>query len=439
VLGVAGLVAAVRSPSSLGGKQALFTLHGASIIYLGAVFGLVAAGAYTGSHRYLYPALPALALSAAALLDRGLAPARLAASLACGMLAIGFLPVFAGFGAANAGLAMAGRAATGSPGVLMTDSPVVAYFSGKPPADIEGSRALPADRDLAISWMQAHGVTDLVLEDISYYRATQVFPELATGQAGGPFAPLGDQSSYEVPGGKLAYAYRFGAGLQTYSLRPGLDSTILAPPARGKTAPLAKGAGFVLMGQPITGEGMGFGVPIVHYADGWVYPGSGSAVTVDQSTPSETVWKRTYELDTIGGDNAHGYNFVAIPSRGEIEVTYVADATGITISVHVVRLDPGYSQVAILNEQSAAFDDYADSSQTLIGSAFPDWVQVHGGWARLRSASLGIEWSLPAIAGAQLHGGRELIGTDFDWAGLDYIFPASFQDVRYRIKVQEAR
>jgi len=60
-------------------------------------------------------------------------------------------------------------------------------------------------------------------------------------------------------------------------------------------------------------------------------------------------------------------------------------------------------------------------------------------WARLQSKSLGVQFSLPSIADAQLHGGRELIRPDFDWAGLDYVFGPSFTDTSYVIKVQEAR
>jgi len=61
-------------------------------VYLVAVFGLVTIGAYTGSHRYLYPALPALALVAAAALDRHRAVLRVAAVAASGLLAVGFVP-----------------------------------------------------------------------------------------------------------------------------------------------------------------------------------------------------------------------------------------------------------------------------------------------------------------------------------------------------------
>jgi hypothetical protein len=182
---------------------------------------------------------------------------------------------------------------------------------------------------------------------------------------------------------------------------------------------------------------MGFGVPIVQYNDGWVY--SRTSTTLDISTPSSTMWKRTFQLDEIGGDKAHNYSFVPIASRGAVEVTYTLDATGVSIVVRPLWLDAGFGQVGILNEQSAAFDDFADQGHKLIGQQFPIWVSVEGGWARLRSGSLGVEWSAPAIAGAELHAGRELKSPDFDWAGLDYLFPPTFAGTTYRISVQEAR
>jgi hypothetical protein len=120
-------------------------------------------------------------------------------------------------------------------------------------------------------------------------------------------------------------------------------------------------------------------------------------------------------------------------------VTYTIDGTGVSIGVRPLWLAPGFTQVGILNEQSAAFNDFADRTQTLIDARFPNWVAVQGGWGRLRSASLGIEWSVPAITGAELHAGRELIPADFNWAGLDYIFPSTFAGTAYHVNVQEAR
>jgi hypothetical protein len=434
-LALVGLVWAFRRPESVGGRAALRFLHVPALVYLGAVFGLVAVGAYSGSHRYLYPALPALALLAAAALDRQPAIARLGAAAAGALLAVGFLPVFASFASDNAGLVAAGKAVADSPGLLVTDSPVAAYYSRKPLLEIAGSQALPPGREQAIEWMRIHGVTDLVFEGISYYRASLVFPDLASGHSNPPFAALGQQSSYQVVGGKPVYAYRLGAGLATQSIYPGVSAVISPVPARGKTAPLAKGLALRVGGVDSLGEGMGFGVPMVHYPDGWVY--SRTVTTVDVSTPSNAIWKRTFELDEIGVDAAHGYQ--PIGSRGRIEVTYTVDATGVLIDLRVLDLAPGYMEMGILNEQSASFDDFADQGHTLVGSAFHPSVPVSGSWARLRSATLDVEWSVPAIPGANLYGGRELIPPTFDWAGLDYMFEAPPNSVTYHINVQAAQ
>jgi cellulose synthase/poly-beta-1,6-N-acetylglucosamine synthase-like glycosyltransferase len=414
--GLIGIFVAARGH---GGSMWRF-VYGPSLVYVTAVLGLVATGAYTGSHRYLYPALPPIALLAAAALDRYAAVVRVAAVGATAILAIAYLPVFASFAAGNAGLVAAGKAVAGSPGVLVTDSPVVAYYSGKPLSQIAGSMALPRERGQAIQWMRANGVTDLVLEDISYYPATAVFPDLASGKTSPPFQPIGEQRSYQVFGGKPVYAYRLPPSLL-------MEST-----SQGKTARLAKG---VTLGAAATGEGMGFGVPAVHYRDGWVYSRTAATVHI-----SDHVWKRTFELDEAGGDATRGgYAWFPIQSRGQIEVTYSPDARGVSVDVRPVWLAPGYIEVGILNEGSAAFDDFADQSQTLVGMAFGPWVEVHGPWARLRAGSLGVEWSLPQLSGAQLHAGRELKPPDFNWAGLDYTFPGSFAGASYRITFQEAR
>ncbi len=335
--------------------------------------------------------------------------------------------MFASFAQDNAGLIAAGQAVAGSSGTLVTDSPVVAFYSHEPPARISGSRVLPADRGAAINWLQAHGVSELVIENISYYQAAVVFPDLADGRPSSPFTSPGSESRFQVAGGKPVYVY----AVQTWSF--------VTSPQRGegKTAPLAKGLNLRIAGSNVADEGMGFGVPIVGYSDGWVY--SRTSSTVDMSTAGNGVWKRTFQLDEIGGDKAHNYSFESIPSRGAIEVTYTVDGTGVSIAVRPLWLAPGFTQVGILNEQSAAFDDFADGTQTLIGARFPSWVAVQGGWGRLRSASLGIEWSVPAIGGAELHAGRELIPRDFNWAGLDYIFPSTFAGTAYHVNVQEAR
>ncbi|HET7421632.1 MAG TPA: glycosyltransferase family 2 protein, partial [Candidatus Dormibacteraeota bacterium] len=412
VFGAAGAVTAVRRRLVTPLARYLYV---PAVAYLAAVFGLVAVGAYSGSHRYLYPALPALALLAAAALDRYGGAVRVLSVGASALLAIAFVPVFTGFADANAGLVAAGRAAAPRAGMLVTDSPAVAFYSGKAPSEITGSQALPGDRDSAVAWMRAHGVTTLVLEDISYYRSTVLFPDLATGQESAPFTSLGDQRTYQAGFGKPVYAYRLPPELA-------LDGVSL-----GKSAGLAKG---VTMGPAATGEGMGFGVPIVQYPDGWVYSRTATTVQLGPAT-----WQRTFELDEMGGDLAHGYAFVPVASRGEVQVTYAIDAGGVDVTVKPLWLAAGVVQVGILNEQSAAFDDLASD----VPATLTSWTPVTGSWARLRSASLGIEWSAPSLPGADLYAGREHVAPDFDWAGLDYMFPASFAGTSYRITVQEAR
>lgn len=436
--GAVGLWTGMRRRATDRERATVRFLYVPAAVYLLAVCGLVAAGAYTGSHRYLYLALPALALLAAGALDRHPAVFRPVAVAATGLMAIAFLPVFASFAADNAGLVLAGRATSGSRGVLITDSPVVAFYSHKQPSQITGSQALPANRAQAIVWMGSHAVTEIVLEDISYYRTATIFPDLASGRAGAPFAPLGEQALYRVPGGKPVFAYRLGTEIEAQSIFPGVSACIEGAPGVGKTASLAKGIVLEVAGNDAAAEGMGFGVPIVRYGDGWVY--ARTATTVDASTETAATWVRTFQLDEIGGDAAHRYAFVPVASRGVIQVTYTVDGTGISVAVKPLWLAPGYTQVGILNEQAATFNDFsaADQLAPLLDNEFPNWIATHGPWARLQSKGLGVQWSVPSLPGAELDAGRELHPPDFDWAGLDYMFPASFSGAAYHINVKKA-
>ncbi|MEP6751347.1 MAG: cellulose synthase family protein [Candidatus Dormiibacterota bacterium] len=429
-LGAVGLTSLIRKGAP--GQRAIRFVHIPALVYLAAVAGLVTFGVYTGSHRYLYPALPSLALLAAGALDRHATALRLAAVSAGGLLTIGFVPVFAGFANDNAGLVAAGRAASAMGGLLVTDSPVAAFYSGKPLADLVGSQNLPASRTQAIAWMAGHRVTEVVVEGISYYRASALFPDLAAGMPSPPFVPLGDQRSYQVSGGKSVYAYSFGA-----EIFPGVTAVVSTGDGQGRTTPLAKGLQLRAAGAGITAEGMGFGAPIVRYSDGWVY--SKTVGSEDMSSPTKVVWKQTFALDEMGGDAARAYAFVPIASRGTIEVVYGIEPAGVSVSVRVVDLVPGYTLVGILNEQSAEFDNFAEPGQTFTGSEFERWMPATGAYARLRSETLGVDWSVTPLPGSQLHAGRELAPPNFNWAGLDYTFPAPFTGTSYFINVGLAK
>jgi len=408
------------------------------LLYLGIVTVLVYAGIYSGSHRYYYLALPALALLAAAGLDRHPASLGVAAAAAAGLVTIAFLPVLASFSTIDRGLVAAGAAAATQPGGLLTDSPVAAYYSLKTPDRIFGSRDLPADRLAATGLLHRRMVGTVVTENIGYYRMAGVFPTLVRGTATAPFSPLGDESGYMVPGGKSAFAYslpaeRFCAWVTGAVLA---DVNPDTQPQEGKTAGLAKGLVLETASGPASGEGMGFGAPLVRYPDGDYF--SATATVVDISTAASPAWVKTFELDRRGADSDR--SFLAVPSRGEVVVTYQVGGGVIYITVQATRLAAGYQQVVLLNEQSSRFDDFADPNGARIGAAVGPWQPVRGGWGRFRSGTLGVEWSLPRLPAADgMYAAREIRRPDIDFSGIEYVFGPGFSGAEYQLSVSNAK
>ena len=434
-----GLIREIRARSS-----SLLALHIPSLAYLLAVTALVALGTYSGSQRYYVFALPSLAVLAAVGVE-ALPPLSAVAATACaGVVAIAYAPVLGTFAGENAGLLASGRAAASVPGRLLTDSPAAAYASGKPPSEISGSRVLPASPDAATAYLKERGFGSLVLEDISYYRATAVYPDLVAGRGAAPFVQLGSPGAFDVAGGKHVTGWVLPpAGLHApVGGRGWLSAAPAEAPHVGRTAGLAKGPVLGVPGDGLAaaGEGMGFGVPAVHFADGWVF--AGDAITADLSTPAGTEWRKTYTLDRLelGYDGAGRFRgFQAVPARGHVEVGYRLQGDRLLVSVKALDLSAA-QEVVILNEASAAFDDEADASGTYLGSTIGPARLVTGDWARLRSASQGLEWALERPAGATVTAGQELdAALGLDWSGLELHFGPGFERTDYDITFGRAR
>jgi len=362
-----------------------------------------------------------------------------------GLLAVAYVPVFQSFAGANQGLLAAGAATQRVPGRLLTDSPAAAFASRKPPSQISGSQALPAQPDSALAWLEGGGYTTLVVERIDYYRASEVFPALAAGAPAAPFQALGDEAAYRAPGGKTVYAYALQPpefqvsvlGDVMACLRP--EARGFAGAATGKTAPLQKGLTLERGSHTMAAGGMGFGVPLVEVDGAWYFPGS--AVTLDVSGSDQVVWRKVFQLDRREVDSADGrfLRFEAVPSRASIEVTYRVSAGQVEISARALELAPNTQSVVLLNEQSAAFDDLADGSgQTLRGAGFGSYQPTSGAYARLRSSAYGLEWSQNPVPGARLVAEREL-GNGIDFAGLEYEFGPGFTAADYTVQVMNAR
>jgi cellulose synthase/poly-beta-1,6-N-acetylglucosamine synthase-like glycosyltransferase len=435
VLAPIGLARSLRS-------RATVLLYAPSLLYLAVVSGLVWMGIYSGSHRYYYLVLPAAALLAAAGLDR--LPRLVSVGAVAGAVVVAglYVPVLTGFAADNRGLQTAGRAAGLVPGELLTDSPTAAYYSGKAPSQIFGSRELPVDRARAVQDLRARGVGPVVLEDISYYRATSLFPDLNSGSVASPFLRVGSERAYTVPGGKTVFVYGLGRGGADLGRGVSLAATGGDWPARGKTAPLARGAVLQVGGRDVAGEGLGFGVPIARFADGWWFaaPSNGSL----RESP-EGGWTQTFDLTLREVDDRSGrfLRFAPGPSHGTYEVTYRPDLPrGFHVTVQLLgAAAPGLRQVVVLNEESARFDNLATARSTLLGSRIGSWAPItHTSWARFRSSASGVEWSMPAPApAAAWHAARESRpASGIDFSGIEYSFGPNFTAADYQVAVRRS-
>ncbi len=445
-LALASLPAAVLAPVGLARAwrdrdPLLQLLYLPSLGYLVVVMGLLWNGDYSGSQRYYLPLLPALALLAARALEPGWRP--IGTALAAGAVGMAaavtalYVPVLQGLAADNRGLVAAGRAAAALPGGLLTDSPAAAYWSHKPPAEIHGSRELPAGRAAAVDWLRRRGVGALVIEDVDYYRAVSVLPEEAAGRPAPPFLPIGDQRRYTVPGGKRTLVY----GLDTSGAPLAGDVWARSDDAhdrgRGKTAPLGRGAYLVRQGTGLAGGGLGFGLPVVQAPDGWWFPAPAG--------PPRAVaggWEQEFDLSMREVDDVRGrfVRFQPGPAHGRAIVSYRPAPGRLHVRLRIEGLGPDVRQVVVLNEESAAFDDYADAHRRLRGSRIGSWTPVSGSWARLRSGGWGLEWEIdrPASASDFVVARERRATSGIDFSGLEMVFGPGFTGVEYDVRVRRS-
>jgi hypothetical protein len=213
-------------------------------------------------------------------------------------------------------------------------------------------------------------------------------------------------------------------------------------PARGKTAALARGAVLQVRSSDVAGEGLGFGVPVAHFQDGWWFaaPSAGSL----RESP-DGGWTRTFDLTLREVDDPSGrfLRFEPGPSHASFEVTYRPGLPrGFKVVVRRVGpTAPGLEEVVVLNEESASFNDLATARRTLLGSHIGSWVPItHTSWARLRSSARGVEWSMPAPPpGATWHAARELWpARGIDFSGIEYSFGPDFNSFGYQVAVRRS-
>ncbi len=217
-------------------------------------------------------------------------------------------------------------------------------------------------------------------------------------------------------------------------------------------------------GVELIEEGVGFGVPIVKYADKTFFS-SQAQVSTEQSGDCCTI-RKVFSLDTVSlkklgkasyiDDALYSplrrtfaelylkhkklnalFNkamelrqlaqvkteFMTVKPRGTVTVTYHCKPDVIAVKADFSKIALAKCrEVLVLNEQGAStFQNYSDGSGlTLRGNKIGGWDVVEAAEATLRSPSGRTSFTLQNRRNARLYRGWEHTRKRFSWAGLSY-------------------
>lgn len=149
-------------------------------------------------------------------------------------------------------------------------------------------------------------------------------------------------------------------------------------PHVGKIDELQKGLVLVVDGRERIEEGFGFGAPIVRYGD-MTYLSRAADIAVTSSA-SGTVLSKVYTIAVADYPvQILHRKYRDVAAFGEVVVTYTLSGDSpILVSVDLSRLDPGWDEVFLMNEQGArAFTRYQDGSGVI-------WPDLPGIWDAVR-------------------------------------------------------
>jgi hypothetical protein len=226
-------------------------------------------------------------------------------------------------------------------------------------------------------------------------------------------------------------------------------------------AVLQKGLVFVKGEIEAIGEGTGFGVPILRYADHLYFSGSSDLYLLNRD--GHNVIRKEFLMDTIpkkriGNVNLEGWSlislfecaeelyrrhrrlrfltlkslsnamglrsqFVRTAPVGKVITTYRIWRDSIQISTDIghVRAQ-GLEKVFVLNEQgSRYFSRYSDSEGTVLtGKEVGAWDDVDAESASITDPHSGVGFRLYRRGNSVLRRGREYLRGHLDWIGIDY-------------------
>lgn len=242
-----------------------------------------------------------------------------------------------------------------------------------------------------------------------------------------------------------------------------------------ETSPLHKGLVLIRHGRELIEEGVGFGVPVVKYADKTYFPGQASVFLDDSCTLTKVYTLNMISVKKLG---AAGYiddrlystlrknfeklylqkkfnklfnklmevrdalkvttEFKAVNPRGTIAVTYSCQPNRIGIEADFSHLSlDSCKELLMLNEQgSSFFQRYTDGNgNVLIGTGIGAWDRVTAGWASLQNIGDLLKFGVSSRPGSMLYRGYERTRKRFSWAGLSYSIIPDNKNFNYSINL----
>lgn len=247
-----------------------------------------------------------------------------------------------------------------------------------------------------------------------------------------------------------------------------------------KSTGIQKGLILVYNNQEVSGEGIGFGAPVVKYADKTYFASEAtlSSQKIDEDLiitkkfyinsifrfrlfgkyiKSQLLDKFTKSVSKIHRKNEKSRilldpifaivrkimgrpsDLVYSSNKGNISVSYHIGKESINIHIDMSELDKvGCEEICIMNEQSADFfRKYNDSDgNLLIDDKIPSWKMVSAEKARFADINDKISFELVRLPETKLYLGREKFEGHLAWTGFAYCISSEIDEFDYNIRLE---
>ncbi len=268
-------------------------------------------------------------------------------------------------------------------------------------------------------------------------------------------------------------------------LGEGISLELREPPRDSTSYPthrIQRGLILFRQGIDLSGEGVGFGVPVLKVRGDSVFPGSAeisrkegagtTTLTVDFELnlverfflfgTKEMKLSSMYSLNnflsrlhrehsvTRGVISGGGKilkrlwkvktRYVERPALGAVRVTMTCrpDRSLVSVAADFSRLKTrDILEIAMMNEQGAHhFDRYEDSDGLrLEANAIGTWDEIVAGEAKMIAAREKLLFQLRKVEGARMFRGREAVPGRLAWSGIAHVFPGSRTFFDYEISL----